>query len=477
MQMMRALVLPIAVGGCAQLFGLDETTGGPDAASLEITRVSVGTTVVTAHQPLDGQIATYLTADGPVTATAADNIGSAPVAGAPPVEFTLPSFAGLLDLGARHQAFPFVVLEHPNPAPGTAGAMFQVQGTLPTGYAAGESLVLYVVGAWFDIGVTAPAVGSTAINATVAPADANSLSGPTRQAVSADDAVLLLRYDATGTLTAAGEAPAFAETATSSVIFPSGAVPGAITAITADHTVSATLASTPAAIGQRLAATQPAPMTAASLPWSIVSTPGASALAIAGPQLRSGAVAATDTAVTTTFGDPFATSHGWKSALSWTAEATRTYTPPGLPAVTLVSRLSTIVDPATPTLDLPAGLPTAITIATTALTSDGLSVPIDPMAPIAISATVDQPGDTLYELSVLRLVANSTSTTFEDRLEAFSTTPTFSIPGDTFKVGELYTLRVTSFHGGFSGVATGDLQMRALPVATGSLDSGVFTAM
>src|SRR5262249_57853630 len=134
-------------------------------------------------------------------------------AGAPPVLFTLPNFAGLLAIDTRHSNFAFGVLEHPNPVSATPSAMFQVQGTLPTPYATGESLQLYVVGSWIVHGVPPPGVGSTAINtAQFALADTDSLIGP-RQQIASADAVVFLRYDATSTLTAAGQAPGFTQAA------------------------------------------------------------------------------------------------------------------------------------------------------------------------------------------------------------------------------------------------------------------------
>jgi hypothetical protein len=96
-----------------------------------------------------------------------------------------------------------------------------------------------------------------------------------------------------------------------------------------------------------------------------------------------------------------------------------------------------------------------------------------------VSFTADRMANTIYQLQVLRLVPNAAGTAlvFENRLVAIATTPPFQIPANVFKSGELYTLRVTCLQGGFPGLSAGDLTMRTLPVAAGSLDSGVFAAM
>ena len=477
---MRWFVL-IALAGCAQLFGLDDTTGS-DVASLAITHVSIGNTVITSPQSLAGQTASFLVPDPMgvrvVAATANGNEWSAPVAGTPPILFTLPNFAGLLAIDARSAAFPFALLEHANSAAAAPAATFQVQGTLPSGYVAGEGFALYVVGAWIAHGIPPPALGTTAINtAQFALADTDSLIGP-RQKVALADAVLFLRYDATGALTAAGEAPAFDEADANTIIFPSGAVPGAITAVAQDVTLSAPVA--PTDIAKRYAATQPAPATPVAMSWSINAAPGSDLGSVSGPTLKSGAVAATDTMVTATFGNPFATKHGWRSTLFWNTSATRTYTPPGHPPATLISELFAVAAAAPGvTLDLTAGLPTMISLDATALTTDGLTATIDPAATVEVSFVADNPANTLYELEVLRLVPNTAGTamTFEDRLNVFATKPPFQVPGNVFKTGELYTLRVICFQGGFPALSSGDLTMRALPITGGVFDSGVFTAM
>src|SRR5689334_21553452 len=92
--------------GCAQLFGIDETTrgggddGSPPSSSLTIQRVSIGAHLVYAPQDLAGLMGTYLVPDeaaaGAVTRVAATPAEpgqwTAPVAAAAPVFFDLPDF-------------------------------------------------------------------------------------------------------------------------------------------------------------------------------------------------------------------------------------------------------------------------------------------------------------------------------------------------------------------------------------------------
>ena len=65
--MLLAPVAALALGGCAQLFGIANTTGadaGSDGVSLAIQRVSVGASVTTSPQDLTGQTADFLVGDG-----------------------------------------------------------------------------------------------------------------------------------------------------------------------------------------------------------------------------------------------------------------------------------------------------------------------------------------------------------------------------------------------------------------------------
>src|SRR5262245_18404871 len=101
----RAAIAILACGvcACAQLFGLDDTTG-PDAPpapylSLQVDHMQLGATIVTTPQDLQGQTAVYLVTDPAepsglrrVPAMLAANTWSAhiPAGSAAAVDYSLP---------------------------------------------------------------------------------------------------------------------------------------------------------------------------------------------------------------------------------------------------------------------------------------------------------------------------------------------------------------------------------------------------
>jgi hypothetical protein len=50
----------------------------------------------------------------------------------------------------------------------------------------------------------------------------------------------------------------------------------------------------------------------------------------------------------------------------------------------------------------------------------------------------------------------------------------FVVPHDVFDAGKLYSLRAVCIQGGFPSLTSGDLTQRALPIARGYFDVGVF---
>jgi len=480
---MRPLVLATAFGcaGCAQLFGIANTTGAADAgagASLAVTRVSVGATTVTAPQDLTGQTATFYTPDVDPTkldatpGVLAGNTWTAAVAGTPLVMFTLPAYPMAVTRGlalpAAAQSLDYVVVEHPSPTIADANAMVTVQGTLPSPFATGESLQFYAVGAWVDYGITTglPPLGTTAVNTTFAYASASSITGRPLEAFTTADRVLLLRY-ANGVLTAAGQASPLDQSSTTTTV-----VVNQLAAVTA--TTTASLALDQLTLGQRFGQTMP-PMASSAVSWAAAAeaAPGV----FVGPVLQSGTVGATDTSISLAFGNPFATTNHWASALQVVATATRTFTPadPALPA-TLTASLVQLVDPDTsPTLDFAAGLPTSVSINGTVLT-DGAPVSIDPAQAVNVTIAADRTTNTLYQLQLVQLVPNAGNTALDQQVEftVTGTTPSFTLPPQLFPSG-LYTLRAICDAGSYAGAASGDLAMPAFPAVTGSFESGVFT--
>src|SRR5688500_2095514 len=123
--------LLLTASGCAQLFGLDETTGAtidPTRVSLTMQRWSVGASVSKNPLDLTGQTAAFLLDDGAGNFTkvpgelTAPGVWSAPIeTGTPPVLFTLPDVPApitrLWHVPARDRRGVLSAFEHPNPQP------------------------------------------------------------------------------------------------------------------------------------------------------------------------------------------------------------------------------------------------------------------------------------------------------------------------------------------------------------------------
>jgi hypothetical protein len=76
---------------------------------------------------------------------------------------------------------------------------------------------------------------------------------------------------------------------------------------------------------------------------------------------------------------------------------------------------------------------------------------------------------------VLEVVNSGGVARLTPRFETMGTQPSWSIPGEIFQTGGIYTLRASCSRGGYPGLTMGDLERRELPLDTGSFDSGVFT--
>jgi hypothetical protein len=471
----------VGCAGCAQLFGLPDTAGNGDAgdvAKLDIVRRSIGATVVTGPQDLTDLTATfYFHGADPnvlqsVMGTPTGTSWTADASGPPIVVFTLPDYPRPtihgVELGSRAIQVGYDVLEHPSPVPAAAGATITAQATLPTPYMANESLVFFAVGAWsfYTISTGLPVVGTTAVNVSFPYGSATSATGRPLEKFTADDRVLLLRYLGSS-LTGAGEIAMDQSDTTTTVAF------GAMTAVSPTTTGSVTI--DPVGIASRFAATVPAATSGPSISWDLYA-----AVAPAEPvgvSLQGGSVAMTDTAIGLAYGDPF-TSPAWPPELAVTATVARTFTPsaPPLP-VTLYAQLEQLADPTSP-VDFAGGLPTSVTINGSALTRDGDTVTIDPTKAVSVAVACDRSTDTLYRIQLFALVpsTDNTSLVYQSQFGFTSTTATFSVPPELFPDG-LYTLRATCIASGSPNAATGDLATFAFPVAQGSLDSGVFTAI
>jgi hypothetical protein len=466
----------LALTGCAQLFGIDETTspGAGSGVTLSIDRVSIGATVARAPQDLTGETAQFLVGDAtslvPNSAviTAPGTWSSDIPTGTPAAEFTLPD----LPMGATHLwALPsremkgnVVVFEHPNATAPADTSQVALTVTIPPYN--GELLRVYSVGTWLYHDLTAtevPALMATSVAATVpysAFAPLTSSVTPTR--ITASDVVLVLEYTGPA-LTGVLQAAPFDQTDATDTIA------GTTTAVANDKTLTVAL---PTDLAARYSGARPA-LGAPAISWSINAAPGASVGNSLGPQLLAGSPALGDTMISTAYGDPFE-SLGWPAILTLATSASRSYTLNGV-AVTLSGSLVTFADAAMNDGTLSAGLPTVILLGTTQLNNDGQMVTLDPLAPVSVSFLADKATNTIYTADVFELVMNGAAYDRVPVTAAVATDPSFVFPAGTLKAGHTYVIRAGCYQGGHTAATSGDLQTNTFPISRGLFDSGVFT--
>ncbi len=468
--------LPICLlfGGCAQLAGIDNTSGdGRAGLSLGVERVSIGTTVERSPQDLSTSTATYFIGDTAVEAVELEpGTWTADVFDAtPPVVFDLPDNPGpifdrQIELPSKALLTSFDVLEHPDPAASALTDTITINATLDVATAGNESFELFVVGTWTARALEAPVLGA----AVLAPPEFQigsmaNLTGRPHETITLDDTPVIIRRVGT-TLNGLFEPSPFAQVAANTLS-------GALTTVAADQTLSAAI-DQPAATA-KLGVVRPAITVGPVFTFDVTSAPGAELGSNAGPRLVSGVVGALDVALTAAFANPFA-SKGWGAVLTYSAAGSRTLTPTGetLPVTLGAGMVQVADDPqAVARLDFPAPLPELVEI-------DGQSLSIDnatiarPVAPVEI--TMEVGSATLYALEVRELVPNAKVTALEPQLtlNAVSDTPSFTIQPEVFQAGKLYSLRVRTITGLFSGVVAGDLRTRSLPFASAFVDVGIF---
>lgn len=476
-------VLLVGTTGCAQLAGIDETSGLPPEVSLTFDRLSIGASAVRAPLDLTGQTASYFVADAAavdgytrVPAALIDlNVWSAPIyTGTPSVMFTLPDRPEprLWALPNRDLIGILGIYEHPDPTPAPVDAMLSVTANLPSAYNGAETFELYSVGTWTRKALTPPPLLGDLVLTQPAYAYSTSASlvGRPLEKITPDDAHLVLRYDA-NTLTGALEATPFDQTG-------SDAIMGTMLDVPRDQTLDVVL--DPIGTPERFAGSQPA-MTTTAMNWAVRASPGHAFAAELGPPLNSGAINTLSQApLAVTYGNPFL-ARDWASTFTFSATASRTYTVPNTAVdITLVAGIAQVLDlgvtaAGTP-IDLPVGVPQTISIDGVALITDGLTVPTPVLAPV-VTFTADRADNALYELVVFEIAPNMDMTAFTKAvvITLNSTEPSFTIPPELLATGKMYTLRATTFGGGFPTLPAGDLTNRSLPFSRAYYESGVFT--
>jgi hypothetical protein len=482
----RALSAAAAVvatsSGCAQIFGLDDTTNTGRTNSVALTRMSIGKTVSTAPVDLTGLRATYLVTQGDgvtrVAATAAADKPGAWAAHLPepaPVELTVPAVPApqlqLYELPSSQLSLLIAVPEHPGPQPAPDGAMLTVTSFVDTPPAIDETFQVFTVGSWTSHAFTPVTYDPTSmmigpISYAFDTSD-NLAQRPHLDKLTADDAFYVLRY-AGPTLTGYAEAPAFVQTGDDMIV--TFAMKRVETTETLDFTID-----TPS-LATRYAAVRPQ-VGVPGILWKLSAAPGYQVGSDLGPILSFGGVKMEDVGVMAPYGNPF-TQLEWQSLLTVASAASRSYMLPGATApVALSTGADQRVLPSGPLkIDMPAGLPTKVSINGTQLSVDGQSIAM-PTQFIDISFTPDNLNASLYSIEISELAPDAAGTAVvrTQVLFAAALAPRFSVPPETFVLGHSYVVRATTTYGGYPEVAAGDLVARDLPTSHSFLDSAVFT--
>lgn len=483
--MYLAATLLAGASGCAQVFGLDETTGAadPTRVSLTMQRWSVGASIT--KNPLDftAQTVTFLVDDGagnftsiPGEQTANDTFSAAIPDGTPAVMFTLPDeptpYARLWSTPNRDHRGIFTAFEHPNPQPPLPMSSIMLTATLPSAYASTETFRVEAVGAWTWRDLVAaelPAanMGNTAINTTLPYSSFTRLTPAPAARITSEDVVVVERYVG-NQLTGVYQAPPFDQ-----VDGPSP-IQADLIPVPANKPISATV--TPATYAQRFSAVRPA-VAGQSQSWSIHATPGWSIGTTAGPRLHAGNVLMADTMIgPTMYGNPFE-SLDWRAMFQFATQATRTYTFMGI-AMTLSAGMYTLAQPASGlVLDMPAGLPINIRANQVPLSTDGMTVPLDLTKAVVIDAITDKPAATLYVVTLYEVATSMDGLAVDKRVvvDAMTTTePEVTLPASLLQVDHYYVVDFRAVQGGFVEAASGDLQTYTLPVSVSRADSAVF---
>jgi hypothetical protein len=481
--MIRALAAGVILSsaGCAQLAGIDSTSGtGRAADTLALQRVSIGATVSSADLDLTGLTASYLVAgDGGTQIVAADSpapgMWHADLADPAPVEFTLPDvptpIPRIFAFPDRAMAAAYVSLEHPGRTPVPAASMITLNVPLDVPTTATDGFEILTAGSWTVRGFAAtelPPIGTAAIGpVTYDFTTSLSLSGRPLDKLTSQDAFFVLRY-AGALLTGVATATPFEQTGADMV------TTATMAPVTANQMLN--LKVDPPSIMTRYQAVRPA-VAGLAMSWSASAAPGYAYASNTGPALQSGTVAMTDVGITSMYGNPF-TGRMWNTIVTFVTSETRTYTPAGTTTpATLVAGMNQFIEPSVGAmLDLPAGLPLSITLGGMPLVTDGTPV-AKPTDFVQVTFQTDKQMATLYNLQVFDLLPNAMTppTALEGHLvlSAAGSEPMFSVPPEIFQVGHSYTLRAFATTGGYPAMASGNFQMRALPLAQSYFDSAV----
>ncbi|MFT3692898.1 MAG: hypothetical protein QM831_07140 [Kofleriaceae bacterium] len=496
---MRGLAALCLLSGCAQLFGLDETSGdgsgiqpdaSPSAVTTEVQRDSIGTTLTRTPYDVSMLTANYLVPDSSaagftrVKATGVGDTWSAQIPdGTPAAEITLgldlpDVFRRLYALPQRNLKILYGIFEQEGAAllPTPPVDTLNITLNLPELAQTATLYRIYSLGSWayhdFAENVEWVAGTTSTITATTTFGDATwgNLSGRPFTKITTGDTVVGLHYNG-NLLVGAAEFPVFAQA--------DGA--NAITATMADVTTQPLdVHLSPSAIAARLA--MPTPHgTAVGMSWSTNASPAADLANGTGPQLNAATILTTDSgAITAPSGNPFS-AKGWKTTFNLGTNSSRTYAVPGLGNFvgTFYTGLNQIaeVGPGL-TMDTPAALPVLVSINSMPLSVDGNTISLTAGKSVTLSMVTDGTPDPLfYQFNIYELRENAAATALETHVAyvAVSDTTMVTVPSDVFVAGKTYFIRAHCIKGGYPSFSTGNFFDRNLPYSVGYLDAGVFT--
>ena len=477
------LAVVLASAGCAQILGIDETSGGGSTRTLEIVGIFDGGSLVMQPLDLSAETASWFVRDAgdPMTldtfsgtpSTSFSGWSAAVTGSAPMIELTLPDvptpYTHFIELpdSDDHAIVGEFYYGHPSPQDPPPDATFDVTITPPSAVAVGESFEIYAIGAWTEYTLTAtdaPVTATTIGPLTLPYSNFTAVTPAPSVQIDSSDVVVVLRYLG-GVITGLLTVPSFEQSDAAQPIT------GAMTAVTADQTFTATIDAS--ADEARFDALRPA-MTDFMPSWSVNAAPGAMATSGAGPLLASGTLTMADTSFTSTYANPF-TAQGWPTLVAYEAVEYRQYTAGGVP-LGLVAGLYTYTDAsAGQTLDLPAGLPELVTIDQMPLSTDGMTITLPADQPVDISFVADRQTNTSYQIEMDEIIVTGATLTRTPVFIAKAVQPDVTIPASQFVAGHTYVLRAVCISGGYTNIAAGDLSSTALPISIGYFDSGVFT--
>jgi hypothetical protein len=480
-------VLLLAASGCAQIFGIDETSGpsvDPARVSVTMQRWSIGASV--SKNPLDMSMETgeFLLDDGagnftklPAEHTAPETLSALLPEGTPPAVFSLPDvptpYKRLWAMPARDRRGVFSAYEHPSPEEPLPNSSIMLQVALPSPYVSSESFRLEAIGAWMARALVpaelpAPDMGIATINASLPYTSWARMTGSPAARITSQDVVVVERYVG-NMLTGVYQTPPFDQTDAADPITAN------LLPVPANRPFMATVM--PTDYAQRFNAVRPA-VTGLNQSWVINAAPGWSIGSTVGPRLHAGAVAMADTMISTMFGNPFE-SLDWRSLAQFSTYAARTYMFQGMLATTLTAQLYTIAEPGSSalTFDMAAGLPINIRANEVPLSTDGMTVALDLTKPVEVDAILDQPGSTLYFVALVEVALSMDGMAVEKKtiVDAITTgDPKVRFPQEYFQVDHYYYFDFRSMKGGYTNAAAGDLQTLELPYTVARADSAVF---